>query len=303
MSLSADEYREHLRSTADRNGFDFGDIVLPREAKVPVDALHLNYLDWGTAGQPPILFLHGGSLTAHTWDMCCLALRDAFHCVALDQRGHGDSDWPAELDYSVAAQKGDIKGFADRLGWTRFALVGMSMGGLNGLAFAEAYPQRVTALVMVDIGPDAHRPGSSRIRDFVNDVAEPGPLQAIIDRALEFNPRRDPEMLRRSLMHNLRQQPDGNWAWKYDRRRYEFMDREAFRQERRALADGLAKVACPTLVVRGAQSDVFHEEDAERLMRRLPMGRLVTIERAGHTVQGDNPKDLAAELRRFLGAS
>ena len=102
-------------------------------------------------------------------------------------------------------------------------------------------------------------------------------------------------------MHNLRRQDDGNWVWKYDRRRFQQMGGDGHATERRGLADGLANVTCPTLVVRGAESDVFHEEDAERLARRLPDGRYVTIPRAGHTVQGDNPKDLAAALREFLG--
>ena len=101
-------------------------------------------------------------------------------------------------------------------------------------------------------------------------------------------------------MHNLRQQTDGTWVWKYDRRRFQQMG-ETHSAERRKLADSLVNVTCPTLVVRGAESDVFHEEDAERLASNLPDGRYVSIPRAGHTVQGDNPKDLAAALREFLG--
>ena len=131
-------------------------------------------------------------------------------------------------------------------------------------------------------------------------AAEEARIDAIIERALAFNPRRDPKILRRSLMHNLRQQTDGTWVWKYDRRRFQQMG-ETHGAERRKLAEGLAKVTCPTLVVRGSESDVFHEEDAERLTKNLPDGRFVTIPRAGHTVQGDNPKDLAAALRDFLG--
>jgi len=101
-------------------------------------------------------------------------------------------------------------------------------------------------------------------------------------------------------MHNLRQQEDGNWMWKYDRRRFQQMgDRNS--AERQRLADGLANVTCPTLVVRGAESDVFHDEDAERLASSMPDGRWIKIPKAGHTVQGDNPKDLVAALREFLG--
>jgi pimeloyl-ACP methyl ester carboxylesterase len=174
------------------------------------------------------------------------------------------------------------------------------MGAINALAFAIHYPEKLSHLVIIDAGPEIRRPGSRRIRDFVNGGANPESLDAIIERALAFNPRRDPQILRRSLMHNLRQQTDGNWVWKYDRRRFQQMgDQHAV--ERRGLANGLAKVTCPTLVVRGAESDVFHQEDAERLAQRLPDGRYVTIPKAGHTVQGDNPKDLAEALRQFLG--
>jgi esterase len=301
MTLSATDYHDHLKTTAVRAGLSFEEIVLPSDKTVLVGKLRFRYLDWGNGGRRPILFLHGGALTAHTWDLCCLALRDEFHCIALDQRGHGESDWAPDADYSIATQREDVRGFVDQLGIDRFVLAGMSMGAINALAFAIHYPERLSALVLIDAGPEVRRPGSRRIRDFVNGGAEPETLDAIIARALAFNPRRDPKILRRSLMHNLRRGPDGSWNWKYDRRRFQQMDRDAHAAERRGLADGLAKVTCPTLVVRGAESDVFHDEDAERLAKRLPDGRYVTIPGAGHTVQGDNPKDLAAALREFLG--
>ena len=300
MTLSAEEYHEHLTATSVRAGFSFDEVVLPSERIVDIGGLRFRYLDWGNDGLRPILFLHGGALTAHTWDLCCLALRDEFHCLALDQRGHGDTDWAPDADYSIAAQREDVRGFVDKLGLDHFVLAGMSMGAINALAFAIHYPEKLSHLVIIDAGPEIRRPGSRRIRDFVNGGANPESLDAIIARALAFNPRRDPKILRRSLMHNLRQQTDGNWVWKYDRKRFQQMDRDAHTAERRALAESLAKVTCPTLVVRGAESDVFHEEDAERLAQRLPDGRYVTIPRAGHTVQGDNPKDLAGALREFL---
>jgi esterase len=246
------------------------------------------------------VFLHGGALNAHTWDLCCLALRDDFHCLALDQRGHGDTDWSPEADYSIAAQRGDTLGFVDALDLDKFVLVGMSLGAINSLAFAVEHCDRLDALVLIDAGPHMRRPGSRRIRDFVNDTADMSSLDAIIERALKFNPRRDPVILRRSLMHNLRQQPDGSWAFKYDRRRFHALDQSRHLEDRARLADHLDRVTCPTLVVRGGDSDVFHEDDAARLAASLPNGRHVTVPRAGHTVQGDNPKDLVKELRRFL---
>ena len=302
MSLSPEEYREHLATTAVRAGFSFDEsqVVLPQGREFHLGRMRFHYLDWGNKDRPTIVFLHGGALTAHTWDLVCLALRDDFHCVALDQRGHGDSDWAADGDYSIGAALSDSKGFVDHLGLDKFILVGMSLGAINSLAFAAAHPERLSHLVIIDAGPEMRRPGSSRIRDFVTQVQETVTVEAIIEKALEFNPRRDPKILRRSLMHNLRQQPDGTWKWKYDTQRFKALDHEKHRAERAKLADGLARIACPALVVRGGESDVFHEEDGIRLAQRLPKGKFVTVPKAGHTVQGDNPKDLVAELRRFL---
>ena len=112
MSLSADEYREHLSTTAVRAGFSFDDVVLPQGHYAQVGGMRLHYLDWGNKHLPPLLFLHGGALTAHTWDLVCLALRDEYHCLALDQRGHGDSDWSEDADYTMGAQLTDTFGAA-----------------------------------------------------------------------------------------------------------------------------------------------------------------------------------------------
>ncbi len=302
MSLSPEEYREHLETTSVRAGFSFDDVVLPESYEVQVGGLRMHYLDWGNKHLPPIVFLHGGALNAHTWDLVCLALRDEHHCIALDQRGHGDTDWAPDADYSMGAQLTDTKGFVDKIGLDKFILVGMSLGAINSLAFAINHPERLNNLVIIDAGPEMRPPGSSRIRDFVNGVAETVTIEAIIEKALEFNPRRDPKILRRSLMHALRQQPDGTWRWKYDRRRFQVLDQEKHRSERAAAASptASARITCPTLIVRGGESDVFAEEDGIKLAARLPDGKFVTVPRAGHTVQGDNPKDLVAELRRFL---
>ncbi len=108
--------------------------------------------------------------------------------MALDQRGHGDSDWAPDADYSIAAQREDVKGFAEAVGLENFVLVGMSMGAINGLAYAIEYPETLSALVLIDAGPNVRRPGSTRIRDFVNGGAKPETLEAIIERALAVQP-------------------------------------------------------------------------------------------------------------------
>ena len=124
--------------------------------------------------------------------------------------------------------------------------------------------------------------------------------QQFVDRALTFNPRRNRELLRRSLLHNLRQMPDGRWMWKYDQRHRGKVDPGAYARRRELLWAAVDAVECPTLVVRGAESDVFHDEDAEKMVARFRRARWVKVPGAGHTVQGDNPGGLLRELRPFL---
>ncbi len=228
--------------------------------------MRFRYLDWGSPGNRPILFLHGGGLTSHTWDLVCLALREDYHCLALDQRGHGDSEWSPEMDYSLDAHRGDLEAFVDRLGLEGLVLVGMSMGGANAMAYAGRPGARVSALVLVDVGPEVRLEGARRIRQFTMAVTEFESVEHVVEQALAFNPRRDPRLLRR----------------------------------REALWAAVPEIVCPTLVVRGGQSDVFLDEDAEKLARSLRQGEWVRVEGAGHTVQGDNPGDLVAAIRRFL---
>jgi pimeloyl-ACP methyl ester carboxylesterase len=301
MSLTPAEVREHLTLAAARAGLSFPELTLPESHDVVLRRMRFHYLDWGTSGRPPILFLHGGGLNAHTWDLVCLGLRREHHCLALDQRGHGDSEWSPEMDYTTESHVGDLEAFVDRVGLDRFVLVGMSLGGVNGLAWAGRHGARLAGLVLVDVGPEIRMAGVQKIAAFTSEQKLLDSIDEVIERALAFNPRRDRDLLRLSLRHNLRQTPKGQWMWKYDQRHRGQVDPAAHERRRALLWDAVARVQCPTLVVRGAQSDVFHDEDAERVAAALARGRWVRVEGAGHTVQGDNPAALLTELRAFLG--
>jgi pimeloyl-ACP methyl ester carboxylesterase len=294
MSLSTDEFHAHLELSAATAG------VLPGQHHLLLGRMRFHYLDWGTAGRPPVVFLHGGGLNAHTWDLVCAALRQERHCLALDQRGHGESEWSPEMDYATASHVGDLEAFVDTLQLERFVLVGMSLGGVNALAWAGKHSRRLAGLVLVDVGPEIRFDGVRKIAAFTSDAAPLDSVEQFVDRALAFNPRRNRDLLRRSLLHNLRRMPDGRFMWKYDQRHRGKVDPDAYVRRRELLWSAVDAVECPTLVVRGAQSDVFHDEDAERLAGRLTRGRWVRIEGAGHTVQGDNPAGLLVALREFL---
>ena len=298
MDAAFAEEHEHHRVAARLAGVEVPEFVAPAHHHAVLGGLRFHYLDWGTAGRTPVLFLHGGNQTARTWDLCCLALRRELHCIALDQRGHGDSEWAYDFAYAPEFHARDVAGLLDHLAMPRAVVVGMSMGCLNGLAFALAHPARVAAFVAVDAGPWVQMDGGRRIVDFVRDADASVDLAEWVAAALRFNPRRDPELLRRSLLHNLRALPDGKLTWKADRRRpVDLAQMEARLGELRAR---LGELRCPTLVVRGAESDVFADADAERFAAALPDARWVRIAGAGHTVQGDQPAALVREIRGFL---
>jgi esterase len=299
--VAGEELLEYLRRVALHAGLDVAEIVAPADGFVQSGDLRLHYLDWGGEGRRPIVFLHGGGLTSHTWDAVCLALRADYHCLALDQRGHGDSDWAD--DYGIGGRAGDVDAFVRDRGLDDFVLVGMSMGGIAALGYAADHADALRALVIVDVGPEVQIEGARRITSFMAQPSELDSVDDFVERALSFNPLRDRELLRFSLLHNLRRLPSGKWTWKYDTRPRQHADPERSRIHSRELWGVIDRISCPALVVRGERSDIFHREDAERLAEALPRGSWVEIEGAGHTIQGDNPAGLVAALRPFLAAA
>jgi pimeloyl-ACP methyl ester carboxylesterase len=298
--LAKSETLAHLRQATDVAGLDVDEVVVPAEHDVVVDGLRLHYLDWGRHDRPALVFLHGGCLTAHTWDLVCLSLRADFHCLAVDQRGHGDSEWSPILDYGPDAHARDICRLIEHLELTRPVLIGQSLGGLNAMTYAAEAATHLAGIVLVDVGPDVQSNAARRIANFVMGDPGHGSVDEFIQRAHAFNPRRDPRLLRYSLRHNLRRLPDGTWTWKYDRRGLSLEYFESVRRSLEGLRDGTRAVTCPVLVVRGAETDSFSDTQAASFAAALPNGRWAKVENAGHTVQGDNPRGLALVLTDFL---
>jgi pimeloyl-ACP methyl ester carboxylesterase len=269
------------------------------DRQIPDGPVPLHYLDWGGDG-PDVLFVHGAGLNAHTWDHVCVQLRDEFRCVAVDLRGHGDSGWSDQEAYDLTDYAADIAVVRQALALRRLVLVGMSLGGVAALTYAGTAADPLDGLVLVEAGPEPRSDGRKRLREFMSEPPELESVEAFVDRAMAFNPLRRPEVLRRSLLNNLRQTASGSWTWKYDPRQ---MSRARIEDRVRRLPElwsTVSRLTCPTLVVRGGDSDVFHDEDAEKLAATFPDGRWVRVEGARHTVQGDRPIALATALRPFL---
>lgn len=262
-------------------------------------ALRFHYTDWGQPEAPAVVLLHGVTAHARGWDTFARALSPDFRVLALDLRGHGDSDAPPDADYRVAAMAADVRALADALGLARFALVGHSMGGRIAIAFAGEHGRRVARLVLVDIGPDIHPPGLQRVREMMARSPECFESEAWAVRYLRVgNPLHDEGELRHRVKHGIKALPDGTFAWKYSKGLRAMM-REGWR-DAIDLWGPLRRIGCPTLLVRGGESDILTAEQAEQVVAALPAGQLAEIAGAGHTVPGDKPAEFARAVRAFL---
>jgi pimeloyl-ACP methyl ester carboxylesterase len=284
-----------LPALARRLGVSFEDATPPRHLTLAgAGGVRLHALDWGGDG-PPALFLHGGRLTAQTWDFVCLALRRRVRAVALDLRGHGDSDRSA--DYSFDSNVADIGAVLDALAWPKAHLVGMSFGGFIATHFAAAAPQRVSSLATIDVGPGVVFEGTARMRGFFQRVDPGAGPEAMVAAAMQTSPLSDRELVAYRMAAMMRRRVSGNWDWALDGDRSPDYPALLVKVEEMVIAAG--RIAAPCLVVRGGRSEVFSDEAAARFAARFANAEWVAVPDAGHNVQEDNPAGLIAALSKF----
>jgi len=270
------------------------------DRSVDVNGIALHYVEWGDVGAPPLVLLHGVTGHARTWDRLASELAPRWRVIAIDQRGHGDSGVAPDGDYRTAPMADDLAAVANHLGLGRFTLLGLSMGGRVALAYGGANAERLERLVIVDIGPDIHPPGLERIRGMMAGAPERIESEAhALDIVRRANPLYDDAELRHRVAHSLKPTADGGLTWKYDRALREMM-RGGGRRDPVDLWEPLPRITCPTLIVRGALSDILSPEIAKRMLEALPDGRLVEVAGAGHTVPGDQPDAFARAVRAFI---
>jgi pimeloyl-ACP methyl ester carboxylesterase len=270
-----------------------GPPVVARRFVVADDDRAVSALRWNS-GPPELVLLHGGAQNAHTWDTVSLALQRPL--VAVDLPGHGHSAhrpdhayWPHEnaaaVEIAVRALAPDAR-----------LVVGMSLGGLTAVALAARAPDLVRALVLVDVTPGVNQEKASAIVQFVNGPETFASLDEILERTIAFNPTRSESSLRRGVLHNAIEQPDGRWRWRYDLPR----TGENERPDWQSLWDDISAYPGPLTLVRGSLSPVVSDDDVDELRRRRPDAVVEVVEGAGHSVQGDRPLELAAIIEAAL---
>ncbi len=254
-----------------------------------------HFLEWGDDDAPTVLLLHGGNQSAHSWDLVSLHLADRYHVYALDQRGHGDSEWSRELDYSIEAKAGDAAAFIEtqRLGLP--IVFGHSMGGQVTMRLVLSGTS-VRGVVLVDIGPELSPAGTGIVANFVAHNVEFDDLDVFLDNVVKYDPYRSREHIARTVRYNMLRRADGKYVSKADRRRVEGEVPSGV---------GLQEVAglkSPVLVLRGAESNVLEPEAAVRFVAALPDGRLETVPHAGHNVHSANTPGFLEAIAPFLAS-
>jgi esterase len=294
-----------LVDVADELGHDHA--VIPRVTRqsVTVDGdQQISVLVWGTK-EPELAFLHGGAQNAHTWDLVALELgRPA---IAIDLPGHGHSSWRTDRDYGPRSNATVAAVAIERLAPNASAVVGMSLGGLTTIALAATRPDLVRRAILVDVTPgsvEASRTMTTEQRGAT--VLTRGPrafsnLEDMVTAAVHASPRRPPTAVRRGVIHNTKQLPDGTWAWRYDLRETDQSDRQLAAVEE--LWDDLATLHMPCMLVKGGDSVFVTAGDCSEVTKRLPATRIEEVPGAGHAVQSDQPKALAALIRDFMSTS
>jgi pimeloyl-ACP methyl ester carboxylesterase len=249
-------------------------------------------LAWG-AGPPELVFLHGGAQNAHTWDTVALALDRPV--LAVDLPGHGRSDWRDDRDYWPWRNAEAIAEVVRRLAPEAKAVVGMSLGGLTAIRLAAEHPELVRRLVVVDVTPGVDMQKSAPIAEFVQGPETFPSFDELLERTVRYNPTRSESSLRRGILHNARPLEDGTWAWRYDKLRPPGGELHFA-----PLWDDVARLKAPTMLMLGSLSGVVVSDDVEEFRRRKPDVRVEVVDRAGHSIQGDQPLELSRLLSDFV---
>jgi pimeloyl-ACP methyl ester carboxylesterase len=270
----------------------------PHKMIPATDGVHVAADIYGDSG-PLVILQHGGGQTRHAWKSAGQMLADAgYQAVSLDARGHGDSEWAPNGDYSNDVLVDDLVAVTEHFGQNPI-LVGASMGGGTSLTAVGEGRVDATALVLVDTAPRIEISGVRKIRDFMGQAPDGfSSLDEVAEAIANYQPHRKRPRTLDGLAKNVRLWPDGRYRWHWD---------PEFMQRKRSIADRIPRqeeaarnVRCPSLLVRGGLSDVLSEEGANAYIELVPHSEYANVGDAAHMVAGDRNDIFVTAVLTFL---
>lgn len=272
--------------------------------------LHGSHWADPSQGDRTVVLLHGGGQTRHSWQGTAQILaRRGWRAITVDQRGHGDSDWVADGDYSFSAYADDVAAITasvKREFGSEPVIIGASLGGLAGLMAAGSGEAQLGALVLVDITPHVKPDGVQRILGFMAESSHTGfdTLQAAADAIATYLPHRPKPSSLAGLAKNLRQHEDGRYRWHWDPR---FLDsrrdpHEHANDARLQIAELARQLRLPVLLVRGRESELVGKEEAAKFLELVPHARVTDVTGARHMVAGDRNDVFTDAVMDFLSS-
>ncbi|MGQ7830094.1 alpha/beta fold hydrolase [Altererythrobacter sp. Z27] len=274
--------------------------------------LRLNYVDWGNRGKPPLVLVHGGRDHARSWDWTAEALCADWHVVAMDHRGHGDSDWVSDGNYQANDMVYDLAQFIHQLDVGPVTIVSHSMGGNVALRYAGVFPEMVRKIVAIEgLGPSPARQEEMRARPYPERFAEwigkkraasgrnPRKYASIEDafaRMIEENSYLTEEQARHLTIHGVNRNEDGTFSWKFDPH-LNIWGVEDIADE--FLQQTWDAITSPTLLLYGADSWASNPEKDGRI-KYFNNAEVIEFEKAGHWLHHDQFDRFMQTLRDFL---
>ena len=272
--------------------------------------LRLHYLDWGNEGAPPLLLIHGNRDHCHNWDWVAQELRDDYHIIAPDLRGHGDSQWATGSTYSSVEFVYDIAQLVHQTKLAPLKIIAHSLGGGVALRYAGVYPENVSGMVVIEGtgGPWWMRQGQpphERLRDWIaatRKMSGRGPrryasLEEAYERMQEANQHLNPEQARHLTIHGSNQNEDGTYTWKFDNYTHAMSPYDMGHSDTQQLWQN---IACPVLLVSGSESWARHGTAGRDITRDFQNARHEVIEDAGHWVHHDQLATFLRLTREFF---
>jgi pimeloyl-ACP methyl ester carboxylesterase len=299
LDLTGTEEFAALQRRAAALGLAAGSLIRCVSRNIILNGLRFHFLEWGKSSSPPLLVLHGGAQTGHSWDLISLTLGDRFHIIAIDQRGHGDSEWPRDGCTSVEGMADDARLVIETLGLEQPLVCGHSMGGQVTMALLIAHPDIARKAVLVDIGPELAPDLRERVRQSAHAVHEYATLDEYAAERETVEPLRSRDEIRKTAPYYVMRRKDGTLVPKHDPQ-YFYALGEGDADVQSPPLEAAHRITCPVLLLRGEKSTVLLPDAAERFVAALPHGELVVVPNAGHTVHLENPLGFLSAVTPFL---